>query len=452
MGFILFLLILITLTTHSNEYYIVRKIIITGNKKTKNKVILREIPFKEGDTISSVNIKKFLQITEDNLRRTALFNFVYIDTINTFNNSTDVVINVVERWYFWPVPIFEQASRNINAWIYEKDFNKINFGLFLLQANFRGNNELLRGIVTFGFREKYGFAYTIPEFLKSKKLGFEFKALHYQQKKVPYKVVNNKPVYFFYENNYLYRNEDIEITIKYRPYIHYSHNFIVSFENHRISDTLYTLNKNFLIENNKKISFLNFSYIFSFNNTNSFSFPTRGIKYQLHLSIDKFINNYFNNPSFLGSISSYAPICKRLNFANGLYFKYSFLKKQTYLFSKCLGYKYFVRGMELYEIPGDGFILNSNSLRYNVLNIKEKNLNFIKNERFSKFFFSLFLSINADVGYVISYHKMPLTNEVLYGYGIGINFVTYYDVALKVDYSINKFNEKKIFIHFLTFI
>ena len=43
---------------------------------------------------------------------------------------------------------------------------------------------------------------------------------------------------------------------------------------------------------------------------------------------------------------------------------------------------------------------------------------------------------------------MPHSNEFLYGYGLGIDFVTYYDIVFRVEFSANKFGETGLFLHF----
>ena len=41
----------------------------------------------------------------------------------------------------------------------------------------------------------------------------------------------------------------------------------------------------------------------------------------------------------------------------------------------------------------------------------------------------------------------PLTNSWQYGYGAGIDFVTYYDIVLRLEYSFNKQLQNGFFIH-----
>ena len=40
------------------------------------------------------------------------------------------------------------------------------------------------------------------------------------------------------------------------------------------------------------------------------------------------------------------------------------------------------------------------------------------------------------------------SNEFLYGYGLGLDFVTYYDIVFRVEFSANKFGETGLFLHF----
>jgi hypothetical protein len=41
-----------------------------------------------------------------------------------------------------------------------------------------------------------------------------------------------------------------------------------------------------------------------------------------------------------------------------------------------------------------------------------------------------------------------LQNSLLLGYGAGLDFVTYYDVVLRLEFSVNLKNETGFFLHF----
>src|SRR4051812_42840814 len=58
--------------------YIIRSISFTGNKQTKDFIMLRELVFHTGDTVSGAEFKRQSQRSQENLLNTALFNFVTI--------------------------------------------------------------------------------------------------------------------------------------------------------------------------------------------------------------------------------------------------------------------------------------------------------------------------------------------------------------------------------------
>ena len=52
--------------TRNDSFCIINKIIISGNKITKDKIIKRELTFLEGDTISTLFIDSVLKVTKNN--------------------------------------------------------------------------------------------------------------------------------------------------------------------------------------------------------------------------------------------------------------------------------------------------------------------------------------------------------------------------------------------------
>lgn len=448
--FLNILFMLFAIKTFS-QYLIIRNFIFEGNKKTKPFIIERELTFKKGDTLWLPYLQKNIEQSKQNLLKTSLFNFAEIDTINSNNKFTDILISVVERWYLWPIPVFEQASRNINTWFYEKDYDKINYGFFIAQANFRGRNELLRAIARLGYREQYGFAYTIPHILGSNTTGVEIKALYYRQKQLAFKNEQNKPIYL-HSNNYLYTNSDFTLELFYRPKLYALHSFEISYSYQKINDSLFKKNPHFLYDTLKINNYTSLSYYFRYDKTNSVAYPTFGYYFDYTLAN----NILFSKKTYIPQINIkgayyYTPF-KRFFNSHGIVLNYSHIKKQSYLMNKAFGYRTSPRGYELYLIDGQGYLLSQNSIRYMLIKPRVKTIYKLKNERFAKFHYAFYLSLNGDVGYVLNRYKTPLTNQLLYGYGVGIDFVTYYDITLRTEFSINHLNIKGVFFHFSSYI
>ena len=126
----------------------VTEIIVTGNEHTKDLVILREMKTEVGDIFNPQ------QIEFDRLRITSLGLFTRVEIYPQLTeNGYLLIIDVSERWYIFPLPIF---------YFNEKDWEKISYGLGLLHSNFRGRNEQLSGSFWLGYNPGYRISYSTP--------------------------------------------------------------------------------------------------------------------------------------------------------------------------------------------------------------------------------------------------------------------------------------------------
>ena len=175
--------------------YNISKIIIEGNKVTKDLTILREILIQENQSFSLEELKISISESKKNLTNTNLFNFITIDYSIIIDDIT-LKIEVVERWYVWPYPIFEVSERNFNTWWQDfkssdyKDFSRLNYGVFVNIENFRGLNELLMIKLRRGFKEHYLLSYSNLFFNNTKTLGLNSQVELFRRKKTYYKTEN----------------------------------------------------------------------------------------------------------------------------------------------------------------------------------------------------------------------------------------------------------------------
>ena len=75
---------------------------------------------------------------------------------------------------------------------------------------------------------------------------------------------------------------------------------------------------------------------------------------------------------------------------------------------------------------------------------------FFNSSKINTLHYAVYLNIFADAGYVKdSYYKNSnaLSNTWLFGYGIGLDYVTYYDKTLRFEYSINRMGQGGFFIN-----
>ncbi|NPA44874.1 MAG: hypothetical protein GXO49_05005, partial [Chlorobi bacterium] len=74
--FIAILFLLIKIEVFAQENITISSIKISGNYKTKDAVIIHELTFKVGDTLTENKLKLKIKESEINLLNTPLFNFI----------------------------------------------------------------------------------------------------------------------------------------------------------------------------------------------------------------------------------------------------------------------------------------------------------------------------------------------------------------------------------------
>lgn len=146
------------------------------------------------------------------------------------------------------------------------------------------------------------------------------------------------------------------------------------------------------------------------------------------------------------------PLSRRFHAAAGLSGKYSFNSKTPYYFTKGLGYRRdFIRGYEYYVMDGQHFGLLKTGIKFTLMPKKEVYAPFIPLNKFATIPFAFYLNLFSDLGYVsdTQFNETNyLNNTWQYSYGAGIDFVTYYDMIFRLEYSINKLGESGFFLHF----
>jgi len=169
---VLLTFLLLGLGALAQDSYVVAGIVVEGNKRTRERIILRELTIHEGDSLNSTDLYARLERSRQNLMNTALFNSVTL--LPTYLPGNEVFINVQvnERWYLWPAPIIQLADPNFNTWWLTQDLSRINFGAYLYQYNFRGLNETVFLKLQFGYAKQFGLRYKVPYFDKRQRWGF----------------------------------------------------------------------------------------------------------------------------------------------------------------------------------------------------------------------------------------------------------------------------------------
>ncbi len=434
-----------------NQVVEIGKISITGNKITRLNIILREVEFQPGDHLTIHQLDEKIKSSRQNLINRSLFNFVTFS--KSFNNGkVDIGISVTERWYIWPIPILNTAGRNLNAWWEDRDFGRLNYGVDLRVRNFRGRMELLNIIIQGGYEQTLAAKWTIPYLTENQFLGLGFGGGYQRNRQVAYITVDNKQVFYNAMTGYAQLRGFASLDFTLRPRFNYLHTFTLGFEHYQFQDTLLDLNPQFAFDETR-YDYLTFSYLYKHDYRDYKPYPLAG--YYFDAGIAKYGLGLTGSDIDFWSMTfvfdHYIKIYKRWYFAYSLSTLFTDKNEIPYFLTPGFGYiGREIRGYELYFVDGQNFGLFKSNVKFEIIARKTRRIKWIKTEKFGKIFYALYANIFFDIGYASdhqNYRTNSLANQLLWGTGAGIDFVTYYDLVIRFEYAINKQGEHGFFIN-----
>ena len=441
------------ISAQKNSPKVIANIIVVGNEKTQETIILRELTFKSGDSIHDIG--KELERSKSNLINTLLFNYVEIRPLPIDSTFTDVLIQLKERWYLWPLPVFKLAETNFNTWWLTRDFRRTNYGLLLLKRNCRGLNEDLAFKAQFGYSKEFAFYYKMPYITRQQNIGASLYAGYKQQEEITVGTENNKRVFFRSGTGKTREEYSVKLSAFMRKKLYFTHTLELSYHNNLVVDSLTRFTNDYFFRNEPHTEYPGLFYSFRYDKRDNRGYPLLGNFLQLELH--KFGTSFFNHKNLnvfyaIATIKKYFKFNDRFYAAGQLKGRYSATGNIPYYFQQALGYEHFVRGYEYYVIDGQHYGLFKTNLKYNLVRPHTYPVEFLKRTNFYLFHYSVFLNVFVDAGYVWDnryFRQNPLANEQIFGTGLGLDIVTYYDKVVRFEYSLNKDFKHGFYIHFV---
>lgn len=418
----------------------VQQILISGNQQTQNFIIEKELLFAEKQTYVAHELDSLMQRTKENLLNTSLFNYVYINKKQLDEHTVSVYVTVEERWYLWPRLVLAQGHHNFSSWIKNRDWDLVYYGFTLNKYNFRGRKETIGVQFIWGFLHNVGFFYHDFYLGKQRKHAFDFAYQFTAQKKVAYNTFDNQLLYVSLTQNTILKKHEAQLNYSYRPQTDHRFEVQSNWYRYQISDTIEALNANYLGLNTNLMQVFKTSVSHFFSTHNYNYYPQTGSSSELTLSNTSTIDGLHtlkNQALWVGR--KYVPVSPKWIWANALEIQLSSPKHKPYILDRAIGYWHNVRGYENYVINGDDFAIWHHEWKYKLLTNQVSQMQAIANEKFNKVYYSYFLNLFSDIAYVhdAQFLNNPLANRALYSIGVGLDFVTYYDKILRLQFSIN---------------
>ncbi|MDX1904736.1 MAG: POTRA domain-containing protein [Thermonemataceae bacterium] len=441
---------------NTHPYFILDSLKIEGNKKTKIWIIEREVHLKKGDTIWQKQEKEQTEQIKNRLFNLNLFLNVEVGFEARDSLHKNLKISIKERFYLFAAPIFELADRNFNEWWYDrnKDLSRTNYGLILIKKNLRGRNETLEFNFQAGFLGKLKVAYKIPYIDKKQRYGLQLAFAYNQYKNLAYETEENKLVFLKYEHilkdRYL-----AEIRLSRRDDFYQFHHLDMRFTKSSINDTILQLNPYYHLDSQAIQKYFFLSYQYNYDSRDFASYPLKGQK--ILVGVEKMgILPTDNLNLWLVKLAwqrYYALSSKKWYVDASLGARFLWHSGQPYSNASALGYgNDLPRAYQLYVVDGQHYGILKSTLKYELFKT-QKHFSFIPIKQFATIPLAVYPNLHYDMAYAsdnifIRQKPNPLANQFLWGVGIGLDFITYYNTVFQVDITYNKHREWGFFLNF----
>lgn len=419
---------------------IISDVIVTGNKKTKTYIILREMVLQKGDTVLVKDLAAKVLLSKQLVFNTTLFVSVDVIAAPSGNKTITLIVDVKERWYLFPLPYFKLIDRNFNEWWvnHKGSLERVDYGIKFFHNNLSGRNDKLSLNLITGYNRQISVRYDRPFIDKKLTKGFNIGIAYTRQKEMNYATDSLNTQKFYKVNNDFARTIfRADASYTYRPDQYWRHTFRASYTSEQINDTIAILNPKFFPNNATSISYLNTSYILQYIKFDYIPYPTKGFAAQINI----------NKRGLLGDNSMWqfgAGVTKAIKLNKKAYARGEFAavfkspSNNVFINQSLFGYGDFIlRGQELYVVDGMSGALAKLTAGYELLSFNLKTP--FKNPAYKKIPFKFYGKVFTDWGYAHDPNKTSLLgNKLMKTWGIGLDILSIYDFVFKIEYSFNQ--------------
>lgn len=459
--FILLLLPALGYAYAPGDTVLIEDVVLIGNKKTRPRVVFREMTFGRGDRIAVDNFERIVGESYNNLMNSGLFLSVTIgyDTL-ALKEARPLVVSVVmrETWYIYPVPVFELADRNFNVWWTEeqRSLERVNVGGKLTYYNFTGQRDRLRLGFTTGYTRSLEASYGFPYLNRAGSIGLDVSYSNLRRREQNFLTRDNRQEFYSNPDAFVYRGSSARVRLSYRRRIYVTHSLNLGRQQSQIADTIAVfLNPDFYGGGRKSQKYFRVSYDFSNDRRDVRNYPWKGTLLTLRVTKDG-LGIYGERDGMLvyGQYSKYIPFGRndRYAFNYSVSGKYSLIRsQQPFLENRAIGFgNSGLIGYQFYVVDGLDMAIWRLGIRREVFKTRVDlgKLAFIKAFRY----IPLRILLNAQFNQGIANSPFGdssnrLNNNLLTGMGFSIDAVLFYDMVGGIQYNRNHLGEDGVYLN-----
>jgi len=431
----------------------VHSIKISGNKKTKDYIILREMKLKAGQQVKASILLEKSNASQALIYNTNLFSTVTVTPVMIGADEVDIYIEVLERWYIYPTPYLKLTDRNFNDWwtTHNHDLKRTTYGLKYADFNISGRGDQLNVYILTGYARNIAISYTAPYSNTKLTEGFSIGLSYVQTKELDYKTTSKNKSLLFKSNRFDRTAFSAVVAYSIRKGFYKRHTYKIQYSFTDVNDSIVSssYNPNYFNSNKSKVGFTDLYYGYQFLKVDNINYPLKGkvvnislVKRGLGLTgginmfqVDLTWRKYMTYPhQFYSSVQFFSKL--KLPF------------KQPYINQRALGFgDYYLNGLENYVIDGVASAVAKFNLSKKLVAFKIRVPFKIKQFPYLPFSFYAKTFVNTGFAYNKPNGSGMLNDRLLYTTGVGLDVLSLYDLRLSAEFSMNQLHEKGLFLH-----
>jgi outer membrane protein assembly factor BamA len=427
--------------------YSIREIVIEGTRRTRDKVVLRELPFAEGERYDLSGLMPRCHQAKQQLLNTGLFQSASVSVDTTAGNEATIYVSLKERWYLFPVPFADVVDGKLQQWARTMDFNRLNYGVRLKHKNISGLNDRLYIDFINGYTKGIGIRYEGLPLDHALNWTGNFSFSTGRTRDIVYATEQNRLVSFNHNDRFVYNYTRVQAGLTYRPAIKTTHSFGIGYTKESFTDSVGKMNNDFANGANK-LSYPEVFYQLHHRDLDYAPYPTSG-REGLFLLQRRGINSEVNLWQLTARTAGYWPLNAKsfINVKATGILKLPF--EQPYRHQAFVGHnQMFLQGYEDYIIDGvaGGFTKAS---YHRLLIDRHFHIPSQRFQRINDIPVRIFAKAYSNAGYI--YNGNPgnsqFNNCMLYSGGLGLDIILFYDFTLRFEYSVNHLGQNGLYLH-----
>lgn len=439
----------------------IKSITIKGAKQTKQYIILREIPFRKGDSIANGNLFDKLTLARQQVYNLTLFYETQVNCLVIDSSNIEVEVLLKERWYIYPVPQFQLVDRNFNVWAktYHYSFDRVNYGLKFVHYNLTGRKDPLRIYLLNGYSRNISFSYTAPYSNSKLTEGFTVAGGFTQNREIAYGTSKNNQLLFYPVDSATKARSEFVRNSWYvsggyilRRGLFRRHVFSAGYIYFKVADSvILKYNPNYFGENTNSKGYPEFQYTFQYVNLDNVLYTLKGTSAFVSVLKRGFgFTGGVNMLSLEAGYNRYFDLKHKWYLSTQVNARLKLPLDEAYINQRGLGYnENYLRGLEYYVIDGSATGLLRTTLRKKLYSLDVHVPFRFLHKIATDVPFAFYAKTFGDLGYAYTKPKYDtyLNNRFLYSGGFGLDIVTLYDVNIRLEYSFNQLGERGLFFH-----